>query len=65
MSRKLSHTIFKTISEILREEKQSVYVFETFGIDHAAAPLRTLYEVCETRGIELELLIECLQSVDS
>lgn len=65
MSRKLSKTIFKTISEILQEEKQSIDVFETFGIDYTSVPLRTLYEACETRGIEFELLIECLQSVDS
>ena len=65
MSRKLSHTAFKTISEILLKEKQSIYVFQAFGIDHTFVPLRTLYEVCETRGIELELFIECLQSVDS
>lgn len=46
------------IGELVAEDYRSAAVFETFGIDFCCKGNRTILEVCESKGIEPEILIE-------
>lgn len=54
---------YNTIEMLATEHEQAVHVLQSFGIDCTIRPFRTLNEVCESRKIEPELLIECLNVI--
>lgn len=53
-----------TLKDLITENDQTTFLFQSFGIDYTIHPCRTLAEVCESRAIEIELLIECLNSIE-
>lgn len=56
-------SVYNTITEIIALDNRTTCIFETYGIDYNTKGDRTLIEVCENRNINLEVLIESLQTL--